>query len=340
ALDLSALALAFNPFQVQHAAFPATPALEALAGREGRVAVLGGNNLLPPSAAATAGIESVHGVAGLLDRRTAELLACIEGPLHDPADPRILRPFRSAASLTHPLLDLLDVTTVVHADPGLAAATGWPVLFEHPEEGLGALARPHAGPLAFVCGGAQVVTDDAARLARLASRDFPVHGTVLLERDPGLALPAQGSMVAAQILPDDAAGAGADAGAGAGGAGAGAGGGGGSASGAERRDVAARRAHDRPGTVILRTDATFDGVLVLAQSWDPAWRVTVDGAEGRVLVADHALLGVALTAGGHRVEFHCDPHLASRAEAAALAALAALAVLCWCARREAPASGA
>jgi len=322
ALDLGALALQFNPFQVQREPFPSTPALAALAAREGRVAVLGGSNLLPPSAAATAGIESVHGVAGLLARRTAELLACIEGPLHDPSDPRLLRPFRQAASLGHPLLDLLAVTTVVHADPGLGAASGWTVLFENQAEGLGALARPHPGPRAFVCGGARVVTDDAQRLALLASREFPVHGTVLIERDIGLSLPEQGPMVPARILEGDAAGGqhgvrGVDG-----------------AEGADGVDGADGVVHARPGAVLVQADAPFDGVLVLANSWDPGWRVTVDGVDDRVLVADHALLGVAVKAGSHLVRFTYDPHGQKRARLAALAALVGLAALCMGAVRE------
>jgi len=191
-LDLALPALAFNPFPVQQAPVPSTPALERLAGR-GRVAVLGGPNLLPPSAAAVHGIDSLHGVAALVPRRTAELLACIEGPLFDVRDPRVGRPFADPASLAHPLLDLLAVDTVVHADPGLAAATGWPVLFEHPAEGLGALARPTAGPRAFLCGGARVVPDAAQRLVLLADPTFEQRATVLLERELQPPLPDRGA---------------------------------------------------------------------------------------------------------------------------------------------------
>ena len=199
AADLAQLGLAFNPFPLQQPPFPDTPALAALAARGGRIAVLGTANLLPPTAAAVHGLDSVHGVAALVPRRTAELLACIEGPLFDVRDPRVGRPFIKPQSLTHPLLDLLAVDTVVHADPGLAAATGWPVLFEHPDEGLGALARPTAGPRAFLCGGARLVPDAAARLATLADRGWQPHASVLLERDPGLPLPATGAMLPVDV---------------------------------------------------------------------------------------------------------------------------------------------
>jgi hypothetical protein len=271
------------------------PALEELAQRPGRVAVLGGPNLLPPTAAALFGIRCVHGVAPMVPARHAELLGLIEGPLHEERDPRILRPFLRSESLTHPLLDLLNVDTVVHADPELAAATGWPVLFEHPEEGLAALARPTAGPRAFLCGGAEVVTDKAQRLARLGARDFPVHGTVLLERAPGLDLPARGEMVAA---------------------------------------LAGARSDDR---ITVSVQAPFAGILVLTEDWAPGWRATLDNAETRVLHADHALMGVAVTPGQHMVEFTFEPHGLLRAGMAMTAGVLALLVMlvagAWRARR-------
>jgi hypothetical protein len=103
-------------------------------------------------------------------------------------------------SLAHPVLDLLGVDTVVHADEGLAQASGWPVLFEHREEGLAALDRPGALPRAFLCGGARVIAEREERLAWLADPAAPVRRTVLLERDPGLELPPEGELVPARVV--------------------------------------------------------------------------------------------------------------------------------------------
>jgi hypothetical protein len=285
AIDLVGIAWAFNPFPPQHEAFPATNSLTALAQRTGRVAVLGTSNMLPPTAATLHGIRSLHGVSPMVPARHAELLALIEGPLHDERDPRILRPFLQRESLTHPLLDLLNVDTVVHADPGLAGATGWPVLFEHPEEGLAALVRPSAGPRAFLVGGAEVVTDKAERLARLASREFPVHDTALLEREPGVELPARGDMIPAMIR-------------------------------SERDDV-----------LTLAVEASFAGILVLTEGWDPGWRATLDNQDTRVLVVDHALMGVAVSPGTHVVQFVYDPPGLMRAGALMITAVVALLLL-------------
>jgi hypothetical protein len=198
-VDLVTSAWAFNPFPRQHEPFPPTPSLRALAEREGRIAVLGAPNLLPGSAAAAVGLRTVHGVAPMVPTRAAELLACVEPGLVDAEDPRVVRPFTRRESLAHPVLDLLGVDTVVHADEGLAQASGWPVLFEHREEGLAALARPGALPRAFLCGGARVIADRDARLAWLADPAAPVRRTVLLEQDKGVALPEAGELVPARV---------------------------------------------------------------------------------------------------------------------------------------------
>ncbi len=211
-LDLVGQARHFNPTVPDEPLLPATRSVSALAelaasstrdaGRppRGRVAVFGaGPNLLPPTLASAAGLRVLHGVTAMVPARTADLLACIEGPLWDPADPRVGRGLRDPASLAHPLLDLLGVAAVAHAEPSLAGATGLPVLLEAPDEGLAVLVRPTAGPAAFVCGGARVITDRDERLAWLARRDAPVFETALVERAPPFAVPERGARGAALV---------------------------------------------------------------------------------------------------------------------------------------------
>jgi len=212
AVDLGGQARHVNPTVPDEPLLPATrtvAALEPLAasstrseGRtpRGRVVVFGTQpGLLPPTLASAVGLRELRGITAFVPERTADLLGCIEGPLWDPSDPRVGRGLRERASVTHPLLDLLGVTAVAHADPTLALDTGLPVLLEVPEEGLALLARPWTGPPAFVSGGARVVTDDAERLAWLAHRNAPFFETVLLERAPPFALPERGPRSAAQV---------------------------------------------------------------------------------------------------------------------------------------------
>jgi len=49
------------------------------------------------------------------------------------------------------------------------------------------------------------------------------------------------------------------------------------------------------------------GVLVLADSYYPGWKVFIDGQPGKILQANHFFRGVELTAGDHIVEFKYEP---------------------------------
>jgi hypothetical protein len=302
-LDLAPLALAFNPFPEQTEPLPATPALAALAERPGRHVVFGpGPNLLPATAGAVHGLSGVQGISPMPAARTGELLACLEGPLFDPRDPRVCRPLQDSRSLRHPLLDLLGVSTVVHADRTLAERSGLPVLFESEVEGLGALARAGAFPRAFLCGGARVVPDARARLALLAAAGagaedaraedaLDLRATVLLEEAPVQPLPERGPFVAAS---------------------------------------APEAWRDGGGRHELEVDAPFAGVLVLNEGYDPGWHADVDGRQARVLVADHALVAVELAPGRHRVVFrYVPPGLRAGLVLAAAAALLCVALAAW-----------
>jgi hypothetical protein len=284
-LDLTLLNRSYNPLPREEEHYPSTPSLEVLRSRPGRMVVFGvGPNLAPPSIVTLLGIRSVQGAAPMVAARTAELLSCIEGPLFDERDPRVAMPLTQVRSLSHPLLDLLEVDTVVHADSALASASGLPVLFESAEERVGLLGRPTAGPRAFLCGGAQVVTDKDERLRRLADPRFDGHHTVLVEQPLPFPLPASGEM---QRLEDT--------------------------SPSDTR-------HE------LVVDARVPGLVVLTEAWDPGWRATVDGEKATVLVADHALMTVAVGEGHHTVEFHYAPEGLTPAVIVTLLALAIVAV--------------
>jgi len=76
--------------------------------------------------------------------------------------------------------------------------------------------------------------------------------------------------------------------------------------------------------VRCRLDAP--GVLVLADTWYPGWRATVDGADAPILRANHAFRGVALGKGAHEVRFIFRP--ASFMFGAWLSVLAAAGTAC------------
>jgi hypothetical protein len=64
---------------------------------------------------------------------------------------------------------------------------------------------------------------------------------------------------------------------------------------------------DTPNTVTIRAASESDGWLVLADTWFPGWRASIDGLPAPVLRANVAFRAVALPAGEHVVEFRYEP---------------------------------
>ena len=59
---------------------------------------------------------------------------------------------------------------------------------------------------------------------------------------------------------------------------------------------------DVPNGVTINANLDAPGYLVLADTWYPGWRATVDGVSVELLRANHAFRAVALSAGAHMVE--------------------------------------
>ncbi len=59
--------------------------------------------------------------------------------------------------------------------------------------------------------------------------------------------------------------------------------------------------------VIISTNLTDDGFLVLTDTYYPGWNVYVDGIKGEILQADYLFRAVALEKGKHRVRFEYKP---------------------------------
>lgn len=55
--------------------------------------------------------------------------------------------------------------------------------------------------------------------------------------------------------------------------------------------------------ISVQVSSQADGVLVLADTWYPAWKAFVDGNEVKVMMANAAFRGVVVDAGEHTVEF-------------------------------------
>ena len=59
--------------------------------------------------------------------------------------------------------------------------------------------------------------------------------------------------------------------------------------------------------VVIRARADRPGLVVLADSWYPGWKATVDGRDADVERVDYAVRGVAIGPGSHRVELTYAP---------------------------------
>lgn len=78
---------------------------------------------------------------------------------------------------------------------------------------------------------------------------------------------------------------------------------------------------DLPERVVLRTNTTNPGFLVLADQFYPGWTATLDGKPIPVYRANGLFRAVRIDAGEHRVEFHYEPFTATAGWAVSLSAL-------------------
>lgn len=83
----------------------------------------------------------------------------------------------------------------------------------------------------------------------------------------------------------------------------------------------------RPERVRVRAQSEGDLLLVLNERWDPGWRVEVDGRRSPLVIVDTILMGTALPAGEHTVEFYYRPRGLVVGRAISLLALMAAALL-------------
>jgi len=84
------------------------------------------------------------------------------------------------------------------------------------------------------------------------------------------------------------------------------------------------RRGDRESVVVF---AERGGYLFRSETFDPHWRVSIDGAPARVLPADYAFQAVAVPPGTHRVEFSYVDRALVAAMALSLTALGGVALL-------------
>jgi hypothetical protein len=68
-----------------------------------------------------------------------------------------------------------------------------------------------------------------------------------------------------------------------------------------------RIVEESPDRVVLDAHMDSAGIVVLADLWDNGWSANVDGQVRRILVVNHAIRGVVVPAGEHRILFRYAP---------------------------------
>ncbi len=89
----------------------------------------------------------------------------------------------------------------------------------------------------------------------------------------------------------------------------------------------ARIVQYKPEHVVIETDSTAEGILVLTDTYTPGWQAVVDGQPADIYVADYAFRGVHIPAGQHQITFTYVPTSFSVGAGISLAAVALCIVL-------------
>ncbi len=82
-----------------------------------------------------------------------------------------------------------------------------------------------------------------------------------------------------------------------------------------------------PTRIIVSVRMETAGLVVLSDQWHPGWKAYLDQRRVPILRANHALRGVIVPEGSHRLEFRYEP--ASYALGCGLAWASALILVCW-----------
>lgn len=248
------------------------------------------------------GIPVLSATHPLPPERLLALLTLVEPGLLDPALPRGVAWLRTPASVRHPLLASARVGLFATTDLETAEALereGLERLFPPPgreaeHEGVALFHAPWTGPRARLCHAFETVRPPDA--ARKAR--------ALLECSPGGLAIEEYAASQAPSLPT--------------------------------RATSVEWISSRPGRSELLVDGAdgSGGLLVIADSWDPGWRATVDGRPADIYRANLAFMAIAIAPGRQRVVLDYDAGVPAGAWApAALGAAGAAVLLLLAARR-------
>jgi hypothetical protein len=153
------------------------------------------------------------------------------------------------------------------------------------DPGLALFENPHALPRAFVVHRVSPAPPPAELLAALGAADFDPLAESYAEVDPGFAVRSD----------------------------------------APKRGAPATIVRDEARVVEVDATLPAPGFVVLADSYYPGWRATVDGVPASILPTNHLFRGVSVPAGAHRVRFEYRPRSVPLGAALSVAGIVAIA---------------
>jgi hypothetical protein len=162
---------------------------------------------------------------------------------------------------------LLDLMNVEYLVADRELGGRWKLAFAEKDSPIRVYRNPDVLPRAFMVYQSEYAANAEAALSRLLDKNFDFRTRVILE---GAIPPLSADHEASQVEQ-------------------------------------ARIVEYQPERVMIETNTSKDGILVLTDTYVPGWQARVDGQPAQVYIADYAFRGVRVPAGQHRVEFVYAP---------------------------------
>jgi len=164
-----------------------------------------------------------------------------------------------------PMLEALNLKYILFPSTESFVKSGYNMLFR--ESQVSIYERVNPAPRAYIVHDALVIADGGEALSGLAKSGHDPARVVVLDRDPGVPMPAAGPQAG---------------------------------------EVVEITSYS-PNSVVVRARLSMPGFLVLKDVFYPGWKAYVDGRERPIRRADYAFRAVYCEGGRHVVQFNYEP---------------------------------
>lgn len=268
-LDMTRYFRKYNPFVSPSLVFPATPALDFVTSQPGNFRVAREKtNLLPPNTWSYYHLESVEGYEPLRPLNYSRLFHLLENNSYLDSPGR----FSELEDVSPKYLDALNVKYFFIVNKKQPTDiqqklfnAGYKTVFT--DKSVSVLENPNVSPRAYFVSSVTVVSSEQELAVNLENPKFEPTATAIIEEP----LPA-GSVLADPVFHTS------------------------QPAGSVLADV-----EYSGNQVIINTKKQDSGFLVLADTFDHGWKLTIDGISSKIYQVNGALRGVVVPPGTHRL---------------------------------------